>query len=58
MGPNANVNNYPYFGSNFWEPWSKWSRMEFFDADQNKQFETQFDLEIHGGWSRAEPQVI
>ena len=39
MGPNANVNNYPYFGSNFWEPWSKWSRMEFFDADQNKQFE-------------------
>tara|TARA_B100001093_G_scaffold511223_1_gene578642 strand:+ start:134 stop:1990 length:1857 start_codon:yes stop_codon:yes gene_type:complete len=56
MGPNANVNNYPYFGSNFWEPWSKWSRMEFFDADQNKQFETQFDLEIHGGWSRAEPQ--
>ena len=56
MGPNANVNNYPYFGSNFWEPWSKWSRMEFFDANQNKQFETQFDLEIHGGWSRAEPQ--
>ncbi len=56
MGPNANVNNYPHFGSNFWEPWSKWSRMEFFDADQNKQFETQFDLEIHGGWSRAEPQ--
>ena len=56
FGPNADLNNYPYFGSNFWEPWSKWSRMEFFDANQNKQFETQFDLEIHGGWSRAEPQ--
>ena len=56
FGPNADLNNYPHFGSNFWEPWSKWSRMEFFDSDKNKQFETQFDLEIHGGWSRAEPQ--
>ena len=56
FGPNADLNNYPHFGSNFWEPWSRWSRMEFFDSDKNKQFETQFDLEIHGGWSRAEPQ--
>ena len=56
FGPNADLNNYPHFGSNFWEPWSKWSRMEFFDSNKNKQFETQFDLEIHGGWSRAEPQ--
>ena len=30
--------------------------MEFFDRNQNKQFEAVFDLEIHGGWSRAEPQ--
>jgi|TARA_B110000261_G_scaffold88640_1_gene101070 hypothetical protein len=30
--------------------------MEFFDASRVKQFEAQFDLEIHGGWSRAEPQ--
>ena len=56
MGPNANVNNYPHFGSNFWEPWSKFSRLEFFDKDRVKQFESQVDLEIHGGWSRAEPQ--
>ncbi len=55
MGPNAG-SNYPYFGSNFWEPWSKKSRMEYFDRYQNKQFEAVFDLEIHGGWSRAEPQ--
>jgi hypothetical protein len=55
MGPNAST-NYPYFGSNFWEPWSRKSRMEFFDRNQNKQFEAVFDLEIHGGWSRAEPQ--
>ena len=56
MGPNADVNNYPHFGSNFWEPWSKFSRIEFFDKDRVKQFESQVDLEIHGGWSRAEPQ--
>ena len=56
MGPNADVNNYPHFGSNFWQPWSKLSRIEFFDKDRVKQFESQVDLEIHGGWSRAEPQ--
>lgn len=55
MGPNAST-NYPYFGSNFWQPWSRKSRMEFFDGTQTKQFEAIFDLEIHGGWSRAEPQ--
>ena len=54
-GPNATT-NYPYFGSNFWQPWSRKSRMEFFDASRVKQFEAVFDLEIHGGWSRAEPQ--
>lgn len=55
MGPNAST-NYPYFGSNFWQPWSRKSRMEFFDGTQTKQFEAEFDLEIHGGWSRAEAQ--
>ena len=54
-GPNAGP-NYPYFGSNFWQPWSKKSRMEFFNKSKVKQFEAHFDLEIHGGWSRAEPQ--
>lgn len=55
-GPNADLDNYPYYGANFWEPWSKWSRLEYFDRDQVKQAEETFDLEIHGGWSRAEPQ--
>lgn len=54
-GPNATT-EYPFFGSNFWEPWSKKSRMEYFDEFQNKRFEAEFDLEIHGGWSRAQPQ--
>ena len=47
---------YPYFGSNFWEPWSRWSRLEYFDGDKVKRAEEEFDLEIHGGWSRSEPQ--
>ena len=55
-GPNGTGTDYPYFGSNFWEPWSKWSRLEYFDGNQIKQGDAEFDLEIHGGWSRAEPQ--
>ena len=48
--------DYPYFGSNFWQPWSKYSRLEYFDINKEKKAEESFDLEIHGGWSRAEPQ--
>lgn len=54
-GPGAQM-DYPYFGSNFWEPWSKFSRLEYFDKNKNKVAEEHLDLEIHGGWSRAEPQ--
>lgn len=54
-GPNASP-DYPYFGSNFWQPWSKWSRLHYFDSNQELQATAEFDLEIHGGWSRAEPQ--
>ncbi|MFT4879241.1 MAG: hypothetical protein ACJAU0_001685 [Flavobacteriales bacterium] len=54
-GPNAQE-NIPYFGSNFWEPWSKWSRLEYFNGAQELQAKAELDLEIHGGWSRSEPQ--
>ena len=55
MGPNASA-EYPHFGANFWEPWSKPARLQFFDANQIVQAREKLDLEIHGGWSRAEPQ--
>ena len=55
LGPNAS-NQYPHFGANFWEPWSKTSRLQLFDESGTLQAEEVFDLEIHGGWSRAEPQ--
>ncbi|MCH2199576.1 MAG: CotH kinase family protein [Flavobacteriales bacterium] len=54
-GPNASQ-DYPFFGSNFWQPWSKYSRMEVFNQDKELVSQEHFDLEIHGGWSRAEPQ--
>lgn len=54
-GPNAE-NNYPFFGANFWQPWSKPTRLQLFDATGTLQAEESLDLEIHGGWSRAEPQ--
>lgn len=54
-GPNAG-SDYPFFGSNFWEPWSKESRLVWFDDDVEPAAQSRFDLEIHGGWSRAEAQ--
>ena len=54
-GPNAGP-DYPYFGANFWEPWSRFARLEYFDASGTSQLKENLDLEIHGGWSRAEPQ--
>ena len=54
-GPNAGP-DYPYFGANFWEPWSRFSRLEYFDENGTSLLQEQLDLEIHGGWSRAEPQ--
>jgi hypothetical protein len=55
LGDNAS-SEYPYFGSNFWQPWSKKSRLKYFDSNGILKSEETIDLEIHGGWSRAEPQ--
>lgn len=55
MGPNAGA-DYPHLGANFWQPWSRESRLEWFDAEGDPVARGRFDLEIHGGWSRAEPQ--
>lgn len=54
-GPNAGQ-DYPFFGSNFWQPWSRESRLTWFDGAGDPVAEARLDLEIHGGWSRAEPQ--
>jgi len=56
FGPNANLNDFPYFGSNFWEPWSRFARLEYFNPNQELEAEEHLDLEIHGGWSRAYSQ--
>ena len=54
-GANAE-DNYPHFGANFWQPWSKPTRLQLFDETGSLEAEETLDLEIHGGWSRAEPQ--
>ncbi|MBH70035.1 MAG: hypothetical protein CMP69_02115 [Flavobacteriales bacterium] len=51
LGPGASSSS-PFWGANFHKPWSKWSRIEFFDANQLKQYDGELDLEIHGGYSR------
>lgn len=55
MGPNASP-EYPFLGANFWQPWSRFSRLEWFDASGEPISAAELDLEIHGGWSRGEPQ--
>lgn len=52
LGPNAN-DAFPFFGSNFWQPWSKYSRLELFNGNKELIANEEMDLEIHGGWSRA-----
>lgn len=55
LGPNAS-NDYPFLGANFWQPWSRFSHLEWMDADAVPLATADLDLEIHGGWSRGEPQ--
>ena len=55
LGPNAS-NDYPFLGANFWQPWSRYSHLEWMDADAVPLATADLDLEIHGGWSRGEPQ--
>ena len=55
LGPNAS-DEYPYFGANFWQPWSRSAWLHAFDANGALLASEGLDLEIHGGWSRAEPQ--
>ena len=54
-GLNSNEEK-PFYGANFRQPWSRWSRLEFFDKNMNKEFDEEFDLEIHGGMNRYTPQ--
>ncbi|NVO21643.1 MAG: lamin tail domain-containing protein [Bacteroidetes bacterium] len=52
MGPFAEP-DFPYFGANFWQPWEKDSHIEYFGPMQDRKFELDAGLSIHGGWSRA-----
>ena len=54
MGPNAS-GDYPHFGANSWSRGPA-SPACSFDAEGTLQLRENMDLEIHGGWSRAEPQ--
>ncbi len=55
LGPGA-APDYPFLGANFWQPWSRRSRSEWFNAAATPLAAAELDLEIHGGWSRGEPQ--
>ncbi|MFN5417764.1 MAG: CotH kinase family protein [Flavobacteriia bacterium] len=55
-GPNDYSPDFPYFGSNFWEDWERYSYIEYLATDSTQKFEGAIGLKIHGGWSRAFPQ--
>lgn len=56
FGPNADVNNYPYFGSNFWMNWERPVHIEYFAKDKQNKFSFDGGIKIHGGWSRGNDQ--
>ncbi len=55
LGPNADPGN-PNFGANFWQNWEIPIHLEYYSADAVLQFDQDFGMKIHGGWSRAQPQ--
>jgi len=48
--------DYPFMGANFWQPWERDAHIEIFDLSNDRVVDLDMALEIHGGWSRAEPQ--
>ena len=44
--PNSQISSYPYFESNFWQPWSKFSRLEYFNSNKEKKAEEHLDLKF------------
>lgn len=55
MGPNASTTS-PYFGANFWQPWTKPAAVEFFDKSKSSITKYDCDISIYGNYSRAKPQ--
>ncbi len=55
LGLNAAPNS-PYFGANFWQPWSKPANIAIFDKAKQRIINFNADIEIYGNYSRAKPQ--
>ena len=55
LGPNADTVS-PFYGANFWQPWSKPASIEYFDKSKTKLFSFNADIEIYGNYSRKYPQ--
>ena len=53
-GPNYEQ-NFPYFGSNFWEDWERPIHFEILEPD-GSGYAANAGVKIFGGWSRAFPQ--
>lgn len=53
-GPNAE-NNFPYFGSNFWNDWERPVNVSMYDSD-TLAFSIDAGIKIYGGYSRGHPQ--
>ena len=47
-GPNASP-EYPYYGANFWQNWTRPMHVYFFDNSNTLTIEGDFNTEIHGG---------
>ncbi len=55
MGTNAYPRP-PYYMANFWCPWERQTRAEFFEPDQTVGFSQDVGVLVRGAWSRASAQ--
>jgi len=56
FGPNADTSTPPFFGSNFWQDWSRPAHIEYFNENNVQGFELNSEIKIQGNWSKSFPQ--
>lgn len=54
-GPNAG-NDFPFFGSNFWQDWERPMHVSLYETDGQLGFVLNAGAKIFGGWSRGNAQ--
>lgn len=55
LGPDADSNNVPYLGANFWQDWERPVYVEYYDQTGKRCFHQRAGARIYGNYSRSNP---